>query len=163
MAYFGKLATQASAGAVKKEMDLGNKIEMEYREQLRRSLEDEQNRKMTLKRKLEETNRTRDRQCAEKREAAEEERRQSRLLAEAMREEAAQAAYQEKCRKLAQRNEAQRMREFLNTQLQMMHYKEARPLETSIMRPPTAAKHMYSPVRQLAERTPSPLADLPPA
>ena len=77
----------------------------------------------------------------------EREREASRKLAEAMREQERIAREQEDLRKQAAKSEAARLNEFLNTQLQLLHCKETKPLETSITRPLSRAKTMFSPTR----------------
>ena len=93
-----------------------------------------------------------DQQQYEKNELKRQEREAARLAAEAMTAQAQEAARQEAPRKSAAKGEAARLKEFLTTQVQLQHFRETRPLETSITRPESRAATMFSPSRY----TPSP-------
>jgi hypothetical protein len=124
----------------------------EYDEQQRRSLEDERNRRLRAKQRILETREVIQNQLAEKEAEKARRKAEERRLAEALAEQAEEAARQERARKAAMRSEAARMKQFLSTQLQLQHFRETRPLETSITRPESRGTTMYTPSRY----TPSP-------
>lgn len=145
--HFGKLADNVIQSFNRKQAEVGNKIEMEYQEQVRRTIEDENNRKQRNKERLLDCQETRRRQIAEKEVRETEEREEERRRAEALRLQNLEAQRQEDARRQAARDEAQRLKQFLNTQLQLQHFRETRPLMTSITRPESRARSMYSPQR----------------
>jgi hypothetical protein len=154
-AYFQKLAGGVAQLFMAKEQDLSSKIESEYQAQLQRSLEDERERSRKGKMRLQQCLETQQRQIAEKKRREAEEKEEFRRYARSLQAQAREANEAEEARKRAQKVEAVRTKEFLSTQLQMAHFKETKPLETSIARPPSAAATMYSPSRYTASVTPS--------
>lgn len=150
--HFKKLADGVATMFERKQQDLGSKIEAEYQEQLRREQQDERDRRQRNKQRTQETQEMLRQQCAEKKRQEEKERDEARAFAQYIRDQQKEAQHQEECRRQAARAEAQRMKEFLNTQLQLNHFKETKPLETSITRPESRARTMFSPSRY----TPSP-------
>lgn len=146
-AVFESLATVVAKQMMGKQQDFSSKIEAEFQEQLRRSVEDEQNRKCRLKSMNRETQEVLNSQIAEKKRRDEEAREQDRRLAEELKEQARISFEKDECRRLAAKAEAQRMKDFLSTQLQLQHFRETKPLETSITRPLSRAKTMLSPSR----------------
>lgn len=146
-AVFRRLAEGVASCHQKKEQDMDSRIEAEFQEQLSKTLADEAFRRDRNKRREVETHRVLEQQMALKKTEEEREREASRKLAEAMREQERIAREQEDLRKQAAKSEAARLNEFLNTQLQLLHCKETKPLETSITRPLSRAKTMFSPTR----------------
>ncbi len=145
--YFQQLADGVASKFMAKEQDLTSKIEAEYNQQLQRALEDERNRKNRLKARTEDCQSTIKRQMQEHEDEKRREREEAKRQADALAAQIAEAKHQEECRRLAGKQEAQRLKEFLATQLQMQHFREARPLETSITRPASRANTMFSPSR----------------
>jgi len=151
----GQLAQIVAGHHMKKEMDLNSKIEAEFNEQTRRSIEDEQNRKERNRQRSVDTQKTLQDQMDLKRHQEQRERDEAVRLAAAMRDQELQERQEEANRRLAARMEAKRLNDFLNTQLQLQHHRETKPVETSITRPQSCAKKMLSPTRY--RPTPSPL------
>jgi hypothetical protein len=151
-AKFQQMANVVAEKHLKKVQNVDDKIEAEYDEQQRRSLEDERNRRLRAKQRILETHEVIQNQLAEKEAEKARRKAEERRLAEALAEQAEEAARQERARKAAMRSEAARMKQFLSTQLQLQHFRETRPLETSITRPESRGTTMYTPSRY----TPSP-------
>lgn len=154
-AYFQKLAGGVAQLFMAKEQDLSSKIESEYQAQLQRSLDDERERTRKGKMRLQQCLETQQRQISEKKLREAQEKEDLRRYARALQAQAQEANEIEQSRKRAQKIEAIRTKEFLSTQLQMAHFKETKPLETSIARPPSTAATMYSPSRYTASVSPS--------
>jgi hypothetical protein len=144
---FVKLAEGVAAMFAAKEQDQSSKIEAEYQKQLQRTLEDEQERKMRNKMRLQECLRVQTEQIESRKRKEAEEKDEARRFAEGLRRQAEELRKSEDAKKLVAKQEALRMKEFLGTQLQMSHYKETKPLETSITRPISVATTMFSPSR----------------
>lgn len=121
-----------------------DKIQSEYDAQLRNELEDEANRKRLNKQRMTDCLNYQQSQIAEKNRQEEQRKADERRQAEEMRQQILDNQRQEQARKMAQHQEHLRMRQFLNTQLQMAHYKETQEPETSIMRPPHVAANMFN-------------------
>lgn len=143
--YFGGLAQGVAQLFLQKEQDQSSKIEAVYQEQLRRSLQDENNRKVALKDRQRECLRVQTEQIAERKRLDEIAKNEEKILAQELKRQSEEAARVEEAKKRAQREEARRVEGFLSTQLQMAHFKETRPVETSIARPPSVAASMFSP------------------
>eukprot|EP00742_Colponemidia_sp_Colp-10_P014985 GILJ01017077.1.p1 GENE.GILJ01017077.1~~GILJ01017077.1.p1 ORF type:complete len:507 (+),score=120.88 GILJ01017077.1:26-1522(+) len=121
-----------------------DKIQSEYDAQLKNEQEDEANRKRTNKQRMADCLNYQQVQIAEKNRQEEQRKADERRQAEEMRQQILDNQRQEHARKMAQHQEQLRMRQFLNTQLQMAHYKETQEPETSIMRPPHVAATMFN-------------------
>lgn len=154
-AYFAKLASGVAQQFQAKEQDQTTKIEAEYQRQLQRAVEDEQERQRRQKQRLQQCLEVQQQQIAERKRKEEEEKNEARRYAQNLRKQAQETLAAEEARKHAARQEAMRTKDFLSTQLQLSYYKETRPLETSIARPPSVAATMYSPSRYTASATPS--------
>ena len=150
--YFGSLAQGVAQLFLAKEQDQTAKIDAVYQEQLRRSLEDENNRKVAQKNRQKDCLRVQTEQIAERKRLDELAKEEERRLAEELRQQAEEAARVEEVKKRAAKEEARRVEGFLSTQLQMAHFKETRPVETSIARPPSVAASMFTP----SKLTPTP-------
>ena len=127
-----------------KEQSHLDKIHTEYEAQMRNDQEDEANRKRINKQKMQECLNFQQQQIAEKRRQEEERKADERRQAEEVRQQILENQRQEQAKKMMQHQEQLRMRQFLNTQLQMAHFKETQEPETSIMRPPHAAVNMFN-------------------
>jgi hypothetical protein len=141
------MARKTASLHMKKEQNHDAKIEGEYQEQLQRALDTENLRKKNFKDRISDTHRVLDRQVAGKKQQDERDAADARALKEAMGQQAVEMRRQEANRKGAARAEAQRTMTFLNTQLQMQHFKETQAPETSITRPESRGHTMYSPSR----------------
>jgi len=144
---FEKLADVVAQKFEAKEQNMSSKIEGEYQRQLDQNLKDERDRKMREKSRTKDCLNFQQQQLAEKRRQEEADKEEGRRIAEKVRQEIEDHKKQELAQKIASRQEAARMRQFLDTQLQMAHYKETQQPETSIMRPPEVASNMYSTAR----------------
>lgn len=154
-AYFQKLASGVAQMFMAKEQDQSSKIEAEYQAQLKRSLEDERERTRRGKMRLQQCLEMQQQQIAEKKQREADEKEELRRYAESLRMQAREATAAEDARRHAHKVEAMRTKEFLSTQLQMAHFKETRPMETSIARPASRAATMYSPSRFTSSVSPS--------
>jgi hypothetical protein len=146
-ATFQQMANVVAQMHAKKVQNVDDKIQNEFEEQQRRSMEDERQRRLRAKQRIMETHVVLDQQQHEKNELKRQEREAARQAADAMAAQAQEAARQEAARKHAAKLEAARLKEFLTTQLQLQHFRETRPLETSIARPESRATTMFSPSR----------------
>jgi hypothetical protein len=151
-ATFQQMANVVATMHAKKVQNVDDKIEAEFQEQQQRSLEDERQRRLRAKQRIAETHEVLKEQQHMKDLEKQREKEDAKRLAQAMKEQADEAARQERARKAAAKAEAARMKDFLTTQLQLQHFRETRPPQTSIARPESRGKTMYSPSRY----TPSP-------
>lgn len=133
--YFQSLADGVAAMFLSKEQDFTSKVDAEYEQQLLRQVIDENNRKIRHKACLQDCLSSQKKQIEERKRLADQVKLEERNFANTLREQSQQAVENEAARRHAARSEAQKMREFLNSQLQMAHFKETRPLETSIAKP----------------------------
>lgn len=143
--YFQKMADGVAAQFMAKEQDLTDKIESEYNAQLDAAMKDEQHRKQKFKERTDDCQSTIKKQMLESVARKKAERVEAKIQADLLGVQIQEAKHQEQCRKMAAKQEAQRLKKYLGSQLQMTHFKEARPLETSIARPPSRSTSMYSP------------------
>ena len=154
-ATFQQMANVVAQMHAKKVQNVDDKIEAEFQEQQRRSLEDERQRRARAKQRIVETHEVLREQQRMKELEKQREQEEARRLARALQEQAEEAARQERARKAAAKAEAARMKDFLTTQLQLQHFRETRPPQTSIARPESRGKCMYSPSRYTPSPTPA--------